>query len=364
MATSTRDTRPQSRSTLGYWGLQAAGWGCWYYAQATGEVIMAGSRPNQAAIVWGIFCLCGIALTHTLRWIIRQRGWLALPPWALLLRVSVATLLLGIALDAAITVMSQFEYHSAVVPLYAAFYRLLPHRNQLINQFIASFVLGVIWVGTYLSFALQRHRYRAQLRQSELAKALQAAELRLLKAQLNPHFLFNALNSVRALIADEPERAQEVVTRLARTLRYALGSGDEELVTFGRELEMINDYLALECVRFAQRLEIIRDIAPEASQVLVPGMLVQTLVENACKHGIAQLKQGGTVRIEGRLVGKELLLRVINPRPDNPIGPSAGEGTGLRNSAERLRLLFGERASLRLDLSTPGVAVAELRVPA
>jgi LytS/YehU family sensor histidine kinase len=358
-----RDSR-RVWAALGYWALQAVGWGFYFYAQASGEVIFASESWHRAALGWGVYCVAGIALTHLLRWIIRSRGWLSLPPWAVLVRMSIATVLLTSTLDTVNVVLSLAEYHNSVTPIFSALYRRLTHRGQLINQFVASLAVTLIWVGLYLSFAVQRYRYSAQLRQTELAKALQAAELRLLKAQLNPHFLFNALNGVRALISDEPERAQEAVTQLARTLRYTLASGDEELVTLGRELEMVEDYLALESLRLADRLEVVRDIAPDAARVLVPVMLVQTLIDNAFKHGIAQLKRGGTLRLEARVIGKELLLRITNPCPEQREASAAGEGTGLRNSTERLRLLFGERANLRLDLSHPGLAIAELRVPA
>jgi LytS/YehU family sensor histidine kinase len=192
---------------------------------------------------------------------------------------------------------------------------------------------------------------------------LHAAELRLLKAQLNPHFLFNALNGVRALIADEPARAQDAVTHLARTLRYTLASNDDELVSLARELEMVNDYLALEGLRLAERLTVVRDIAPEAMQARVPVMLIQTLIENAIKHGIGELKEGGTLRIEAHVVNAELTIQIMNPCPINAPVPPA-QGTGLKNSSERIRLLFGSRASLRLDLSRLGEATAEVRLPA
>jgi len=107
----------------------------------------------------------------------------------------------------------------------------------------------------------------------------------------------------------------------------------------------------------------VRDIAPEAAQARVPVMLVQPLVENAIKHGIAQLKQGGTLRIAAQVVNAELNIQIHNPRPmDAPV--PASQGTGLKNSSERLRLLFGSQASLRLDLSRPGEATAEVRLPA
>ena len=157
-------------------------------------------------------------------------------------------------------------------------------------------------------------------------------------------------------------RARDAVTQLARTLRYTFASGDDDLVSLERELEMVDDYLALESMRLAERLRVERDIDPAARTARFPAMLLQTLVENAIKHGIAQLKEGGTLRVTAKVVEKELVLLVHNPRP--PDAPTLKtEGVGLRNSTARLRLLFGDRASLRLDLSQPGQATAEVRLP-
>ncbi len=352
----------QAATSVAYWALQFAGWGLYFWSQASGEVIFADVPWSQAATLWGGICVGGFALTHLLRWTIKRRQWLALPPRALFFRMLIAVGFLACALFVINIVLSLAEYGTPVAPILGAFYRRLSPDGQLFNQFIGSLIVTLIWVGLYLGFAVQRHRYRAQLRQTELAQLLHAAELRLLKAQLNPHFLFNALNGVRALIADEPVRAQDAVTQLARTLRYTLASSDDEVVTLARELEMVNDYLALEGLRLAERLTVVREITAEAAQARVPVMLVQALIENAIKHGIAELKQGGTLRIAAHIAGEELIIQIANPRPITTPVPSA-QATGLKNSSARLRLLFGGRASLQLDLSRPGEAKAEVRLP-
>jgi two-component system sensor histidine kinase AlgZ len=357
---------PRSRqgvaTRVGYWALQFAGWGLYFRAQASGEVIFADVPWSKAATLWGGICVSGFALTHLLRWILKRGRWLSLPPRALLIRTLIAIALLASALYVITIVLSLAEYNTPVAPIHGALYRRLSPDGQLVNQFVSSLIVMLIWVGLYLGFAVQRHRYEVQVHQAELTQLLHGAELRLLKAQLNPHFLFNALNGVRALIADEPARAQDAVTQLARALRYSLATNDDELVSLAREFEMVNDYLALEGLRLADRLTVVRNIAPEATQARVPVMLIQTLIENAIKHGIAELKQGGTLRIEAHVVNAELIIQIINPRPINvPVPPA--QGTGLKNSSERLRLLFGSRASLRLDLSHPGEATAEVRLP-
>jgi len=356
-------SRPAVATRVAYWTLQLAGWGLYFWAQASGEVIFADVPWSKSAALWGGFCAGGFGLTHLLSRTIKHRRWFSLPPRALIIRMLIAIALLASTLDLITVVLSLVIYQSPVAAIIGAFYRKLPLSGQLINQFVNSFVVTLIWVGLYLGLVAQRHRYEEQLQKAELAQLLHAAELRLLKAQLNPHFLFNALNGVRALIPEEPSRAQDAVTQLSRTLRYTLASSEDELVSLARELEMVNDYLSLEGLRLGNRLTIVRDIASEATQARVPVMLIQTLIENAIKHGIAEIKQGGTLRIEAQVLGAELIVRITNPRPTNA-AVADSQGTGLKNSAERLRLLFGNRASLRLDLSREGQATAEVHLPA
>ena len=362
MLASRRKTT-QRKTSLGYWALQLIGWSLYFRAQASGEVIFASVPWSKAATLWGGICIVGIGLTHLLRWVITRQTWLALPPAALLIRVIASVLLISLTTYLITVALSQAVYDAPVAPIRGALYHRLSLAGQLRNQFIAILSIYVIWVAVYLSFAMQRHRYRAELRQAQLGEALQAAELRLLKSQLNPHFIFNALNGVRALITDDPGRARDAVTQLARALRYTLASGEDDFVTLERELEMVDDYLALESLRLAERLHVVRNIAPAAHTARIPVMLLQTLVENAIKHGIAPLKQGGTLRIVAHIVERQIILQVVNPRPVGAASDSVIEGVGLRNSSERLRLLFGPAARLRLDLSEASQATAEVRMP-
>jgi LytS/YehU family sensor histidine kinase len=275
-----------------------------------------------------------------------------------------AAMMIAAALTFALTLAtSQQIYGQLVPPIYATFYTKLPLDNQLFNGFVGTLLIYAAWLCGYFAIVIQRQRTREELRRAQLSEALQTAELRLLKSQLNPHFLFNALNGVRALIADEPAKAQDAVTQLARTLRYTLAAGDAELVTVAREMEMVNDYLALESLRLAERLQIVREIEPAAADARIPVMLLQTLVENAIKHGIAPLRQGGTLRIAARVVTKVLIIEVENPRSATHLSPPYPHGVGLKNASERLRLLFGESASLELDLSPPNRATATVRLP-
>jgi sensor histidine kinase YesM len=349
--------------TLAYWSLSALFWGCYFWSEASGEAIFASVPWRAAQLMWGTVAVVHFALLHAVRWSSKRFGWLSLSPRNLLWRIVAAVVVVSWLVYLTMRGMSLYIYGSPVAPIMAALYQKLPLGNQLFNQYVFALISTTAWISAYFAVVFQRQRHQEHLRRAQLDDALRTAELRLLKSQLNPHFLFNALNGVRALIADEPSKAQDAVTQLARTLRYTLAAGDTDLVTLASEMEMVDDYLALESMRLAERLRIVRDITPEAAQAPIPVMLLQTLVENGIKHGVAQVKQGGTLRISARLQERELLLEVENPRPPVPQATAYSQGVGFRNSSERLRLLFGSAATLHLDLTDPMRAIARVRLP-
>jgi hypothetical protein len=221
------------------------------------------------------------------------------------------------------------------------------------------------WLGAYFFYHLFERFNRLENERLRLVTSQQEAELRALKSQVNPHFIFNSLNSLRSLIEEEPARARLAVTQLANLLRYSLQCSQRETVPLEEELRVANDYLALEQVRYESRLRLRIDVPPQALALPVPPMLLQTLVENAVKYGIAQRREGGEIAIVARCDDHVLRLQVTNPSaPDAPIKINAeSTGVGLRNAAERLRLLFSDRATLQLRLDGPDLVVAEVLIP-
>jgi sensor histidine kinase YesM len=346
-----------------YWIIQLGAWGWHFWWQASGEAILASVPLSKSATVWGGICLTGIATTDVVRRLSKRQAWLELPTGALLVRLAASVVALTLIGYAVTIGLSMAIYGTPGTAMAHAFYRKLPLSTELFNELLNLLLTYLTWVAAYFSVALMRARYRVALQQARLSESLQSAELRLLKSQLNPHFLFNALNGVRALIADEPTRAQDAVTQLARTLRYTLDSGREEFVTLARELEMVDDYLALESLRLAERLRVVREIDPKATTTRIPVMLLQALVENAIKHGIAPLREGGALRIAARMVDTALEIEVENPRPVESNARYSAGGVGLTNTARRLELLFGARASICLELSDARRAKATARVP-
>jgi LytS/YehU family sensor histidine kinase len=197
-----------------------------------------------------------------------------------------------------------------------------------------------LWAGLH-GLRRARHSELARLRAEAERSALERDALR---ARLNPHFMFNALNNLRALILEDPERARDMVTRLSRTLRQALAHNRSEQVTLAEELAVVDDYLAIEAIHFEQRLQVARRIDADALQAQLPAMALQLLVENAIKHGIASRPGGGEVQIQATLDGDVLRLQV-----DNPLGsasePADGHGVGLAY----LRAQLGSRGRFTLQ---------------
>ena len=218
---------------------------------------------------------------------------------------------------------------------------------------------------------LARERYARQLREHEMSKLATEAELRALRSQINPHFLFNALTTIGYLIQTAPDRALDTLLRLTALLRGVLGS-EGEFTTVGREVALIESYLEIERARFDERLSVRIDIPATIHNLRIPPLLLQPLVENAVKHGIAPRREGGEVSVVARLDGTpgtgSLLILTVR---DSGIGATESElrrgraaGVGLSNVERRLAAHYGDAASLSFT-TAPGVGTAvEMRLPA
>ena len=220
---------------------------------------------------------------------------------------------------------------------------------RLGKLFPGLFLVGILFYALaaavhYLALVVAASRAAEQRALESLVQAREA-ELRALRAQIDPHFLFNSLNSISALTSSDPASARRMCIELADFLRRTLVLGQRDRIPLAEELELAEGYLRVEQVRFGPRLRVERDVEEPALTAPVPPLLLQPLVENAVRHGIAQTLEGGTIRIEARREGARLRVSVSNPRdPDGRARP--GAGVGLRNVAGRLRTLFGAEARL------------------
>ena len=196
----------------------------------------------------------------------------------------------------------------------------------------------------YVLLALEASR-QAEGRAMEARVLARDAELRALKAQVNPHFLFNSLNSISALTSSDPARARQMCVLLAEFLRCTLGLGEQLSIPLAEELDLVRCFLAVEQVRFGARLNVEEMIEDECRSLLVPPLLLQPLIENAITHGIANLPEGGWIRLEARRSGAGLSI-VIENAVDPEAPPRRKNGVGLSNVRKRLEARYGERASL------------------
>lgn len=349
---------PSNRRSTWYWTCQLTGWG--FYAGVNFLLFRNHAPLASSAALALLFSAEGLLLTHGYRAWIRQRGWRDLPALALLARGVPAIFLLAAALVAGVP-LNLLVVRSLLGPRPAPELEMLTPGAAAGIFFNLSFLLA-LWSALYFGFHFLEARRRAEVDRWRLAAALSEAELRALRAQVNPHFLFNSLNSLRSLINEDPARARESVTQLAAILRYSLESAAQPTVPLAAELRMVDDYLALEQSRFEDRLEVRREIDPAALTLPVPPMLVQTLVENAVKYGVSRQPGPGFVglRIAREAARQQLVVEVRN-RGD--LAPATGStGLGLANARERLARLFGPGAELRLEAQGAEVC-ARVRIP-
>jgi two-component system, LytTR family, sensor histidine kinase AlgZ len=210
---------------------------------------------------------------------------------------------------------------------------------------VAFYWLSVLYY--YVVYA-RENAMKAEARVLETTMLARDAELKALKAQLNPHFLFNSLNSISALTSIDPARARDMCVLLGDFLRTTLRVGENPLIPFSEELGLLERFLSIEKVRFGARLRTEEAIEDEARKCLLPPLLLQPLIENAVARGIANLPEGGTVRIEARCNNGRMFITIENSfDPDAP--PRRGNGMGQRNVRERLEARYGKEASLRVS---------------
>lgn len=337
-----------------YWVCQVLGWGLFilgsHYGHASVSVELAARLVNGGS---------GLVLTHLLREFIRRRDWIAFPIWKFFFYSISGALVIGTLMTVAMVLFEMVaERHGVgMQPI-----KEVPRWVLLPVLAIFFVVLVLIWEGIYFGVHLFWRHQREETERWKLETALTSAELGTLKAQLNPHFLFNCLNGLRALVVEDPARAQDVITRLASVLRYSLQSSATPTVTLERELQTVDDYLNLEAIRFEERLKVRREIDPASLGAQVPPMIVQTLVENAIKYGISKHLAPGEIEITSRLTNSEVMITVSNQGRIEPNPESTG--LGLRNATDRLRRIFGAGASVTLEqLPNDQLVRATIRLP-
>ncbi len=336
-----------------YWLCQIGGWTAYAVMRITLSFFFR-EVGWKHAVAYALFIAVGMLLTHLYRLVAKRRDWTNMPVGRLAPRVVVAAIVVALVLhftmDGVGRYVLEFDFYEEIDSEIGVF------LASVINMWILIMLWSLIYFGVHY-FWNYRH---AEVDKWKLEAQAETARLKALKLQLNPHFFFNSLNSVRALIAEDPDRAQRMVTRLARLLRSTLQVDDVKTVPLKEELSTVRTYLELESVRFEDRLRYRIDASENALQRSVPFLLVQTLAENGIKHGVAQCQGGGVITIDAHVEDQDLCIRVTNPGTLN----SEEGGTGLDNARERLQLLFGEKAFLTVENADAETVEATVVLPA
>lgn len=227
---------------------------------------------------------------------------------------------------------------------------------QILNSF---FVIGA-WTTTYLVVKLLLKLNKDRIERLELNTNLKQAQLNTLKGQINPHFMFNSLNNIRGLMLEDVEKSREMLTKLSEILRYSLTKNNTNAITVAEELEMVGNYIDLSKIQLEDRLEFVEEIDDDTLSLNIPPMVVQLLIENATKHGISNLKQGGRIVLSIKQDGELLVIQVRNTGKLQ-IGKNTTQ-LGLKNIRQRLKLLYADKASFSLKEVSSEV-VAHIKIP-
>ena len=218
--------------------------------------------------------------------------------------------------------------------------------NEIARASISNFILLFIWNLIYYIYHYVERNRRQEVDTLKLQSVVKELELKTIKSHINPHFIFNALNSIRALVDENPSRARTAITELSNILRSSMQAEKLETVPLERELNIVKDYLALEKIRFEERLTIEMDIDEDTLGQPIPPMMLQTLVENAIKHGISKKINGGTIKVSSDFVNDHHVLIVQNSGQLNNCVNE--DGFGVKSTQYRLNLLYQGKATFEI----------------
>lgn len=294
----------------------------------------------------------GILISHAYRYVILWRNWLRLKIIQLIPRVLGASIVCGLV---------YFFVHSLISELITGSFAMSFEWLAVLQTTLNLAVIFMLWSLLYFLFHFIQNYRKEEIKNLQWQAAKNEMELNKLKSQLNPHFIFNSMNSIRALIDEDPQKSKQSVTRLANILRSSLLMGRKKVIPFHEELQLVKDYLNLEKTRFEERLECEFEIDDQVRDHMIPPMLLQTLVENGIKHGVSKLQEGGKLSVNAWKGNGVLNLRIFNSgKLYNSTNPETG--FGLANTKQRLDLLYGKRAHFSIQNYADGV-LAEVKIP-
>ena len=338
-----------------YWVFQVAGWGLFALINVFFALLFNSYEPKILQRIL-FFMEIGIIFSHFMREVIHRSSILLKD-----LRQQILTfLLLTIAFSFFITcIVSPFEQLFSLRT--NAEGQPVSYISLFVTNLISFIPLLLIWNAIYFMYHFIIKTRKQEMDTIKLEALVRQLELNTIKAHVNPHFIFNALNGIRALIDEDPERARRAITELSNILRSSLSAEKAETVSLEQELKIVKDYLALESMRFEDRLTVEFAIDERTLNNPVPPMMLQTLVENAIKHGISKQMKGGIIKISSDIKQNQHELLVQNTGHLN--GFSKQAGFGIASTKDRLNLLYGEKASFEIRQLNEMLVEARVLMP-
>jgi len=345
----------ESTSTRQYYLAQFLFWSAYFLLNMVFVKVGVQWHPIYP-VIFLVLSLLLFTATHALRWIYKKKAY----TWPL--RKTILNLVWALPVTAVLIQWLLFTLVFIVISVFAI--DATGAQRSTVGGFVTyvmnTWIMLVLWCTVYLFRVEFRKRREAEVAHWKLQSEVKEAELQFLRSQINSHFLFNALNNLRSLIREDAERARAGLNDLAALLRGLLHVDPSKKVKLKDELEWVKGYLALEALQFENRLRTEFNIDDKLLNQELPPLILQTLVENAIKHGIAARRDGGVVGISAKSISdKKWQLIVTNPGADRA-GTHQGNGIGLKNTRQRLSIAYGDQASLALQIGDVVIATVEL----
>ena len=298
--------------------------------------------------------IVGVSATHIFRSYTINRKWLKLPLKKIIPRIILSSFILGAILY---IITFTVSYYIGYV-----YFHKIQTGTVIWSLFNLTGII-LVWELIYFSVHFFENYKAVEVEALIWEAAVKDYELKTLKSQLNPHFIFNALNSIRALIKENPESAQTAVTYLSNILRYSLQKGHIETAALDNELQIVTDYLKLESIRFEERLKYKIDIDEGSRQIKIPPMMIQTLVENGIKHGLSNREDGGEIHLSTKLTATNLIIEIRNTGNIEDEDLKNAKGFGIKNTKHRLNLIYGEKARFTIENETDEIVLTKIVIP-
>lgn len=334
-----------------YWICQIFGWFAFVFVNAV--FIGINNEANiEGYLSLLLLFLLGVSFSHLYRTVIIRYKWLSVKTTALIPLFIFSALVLGF-----LTYFIGVIFNSII-----SFEKIHFTKSEIVGALNLSFIY-LVWSLIYFLINFIENYRKEEIKNLRFEASMNEIELNKLKSQLNPHFMFNAMNSIRALIDENPEKSKQALTQFSNVLRNALQMGKTKLVPFSQEIQLVKDYLDVESIRYEERLQVNYNLDDASNEFEIPPMMLQTLVENAIKHGISKFAKGGYIKVCSVVENNMLKITITNTGnlSDNNINET--KGYGLNNTKQRLHLLYGDKATFKIEQTGDNEVACTLIIP-